>query len=384
MKMRIDVLKGRGNRERREWHIQDARLTGIALEYPNTLISYDSNLVLPVHETTMSLGIGSHYELTDMKYTPNLPQIARRCSDPLFFFIYNTDNYFHFLYDTLPFLLDFLRLRASFPRMKLLMSPGRKYPFVYDCLALLGITQDDIVFADTQTLYTDLYVVNSYTHDGQPNDSPHPDIWKVYAHMKRPCSIETPKKIYISRRSWIHGDTSNIGTNYTLRRRMECEDELVETLAHKGYVEVFCETMSMSEKIHLFSNATHVVGAIGGGMCNLVFARPECRVYSLNSPYFDSINQRFLHTMQHTNLTQYRDTWTVSKLYRRVRVGDRIGEITDENGDMLTIQIGTSAGWNATASYETYRVPEPSVTYLDNGLNSPWSFNVIDFITNIE
>ena len=224
-----------------------------------------------------------------------------------------------------------------------------------------------------------MVVTNSYTHDGQSNEPPHPDIWKVYSQMKEAAfktPIETPKKFYVSRRSWIHGDTSNIGTNYTTRRKMMVEDTLVERLQEKGYVEVFCENLSMTEKIQYFANATHIVGAIGGGMCNLVFANPDCKVVSINSPEFDRINQRFLYTMNHTNLTQFRETQPVNRKYIRVRVGTEIGEIIDEVDDMLQINLGNGVTWNDSDPQYLRWVEVKDVVFLDKGLNSPWSFDV--------
>jgi hypothetical protein len=196
--------------------------------------------------------------------------------------------------------------------------------------------------------------------------------------------IETPKKFYVSRRSWIHDDTSNMGTNYTTRRKMMVEDTLVERLQEKGYVEVFCEKLTMTEKVQYFANATHIVGAIGGGMCNLVFAQPECKVVSINSPEFDRINQRFLYTMKHTNLTQFRDTHPVNRKYVRVRVGTQIGEIVDEVDDKLQINIGNGVTWNESDPQCLKWVEVKEVAFLDNGLNSPWSFDVVKCILSIQ
>lgn len=298
-----------------------------------------------------------------------------------FFFIYNTENYFHFLYDSLPIVLEFLKLRRE---AKLLMSPqSLKFPFVYDCLQLLGITIDDIEYASYGVQYESVAVVNSYTHDGQSNDPPHHDIWKLYNRMKSAAfqtPIETPKKFYVSRRSWIHGDTSNMGTNYTTRRKIMVENEFVEKLKSKGYEEVFCEKLSMAEKIQYFANATYIVGAIGGGMCNLVFSSPACKVVSINSPEFDSINARFLYTMTHTNLTQFKDTQVASPLYRRVRTGDNIGEVIAVKEENLQIALGNGITWKDGITW----VDESNVVYLDNGLNSPWHFDVKKCIENIQ
>jgi hypothetical protein len=139
----------------------------------------------------------------------------------------------------------------------------------------------------------------------------------------------------------------------------------------------------MTEKIAYFANATHVVGAIGGGMCNLVFAKPSCIVTSINSPEFAEINKRFLYSMNHTRLTQYTNTRVVSSLYRRVRANGKIGEVTAVDGEKLTIAVSDGVGWTLGEAYETMTVNEKDVNFLDNGLNSPWTFDITDFMKQV-
>lgn len=369
------------------WFFKEVGLTGTNHKYPNVLLQTDNALVSPYNEMTMSTGVTTVY--TSGEYEPQATEEKVPYNGSVFFFIYNTDNYFHFIYDTLPYLLEYFRLRDSneFRGMKLLMSEPPKYKFVQDCLELLGIQSEDIVYATSNYQYENVVLVNSFTHDGQSSDPPHPDIWELYERMvhtafKNP--IETPKKFYVSRRSWIHGDMSNIGTNYTTRRKMMVEDELVQELAKKGYQEVFCETLSMTEKIQYFANATHIVGSIGGGMCNLVFATPDCKVVSINSPEFDTINKRFLYTMDRTDLTQFRETHTDSNLYRRVKCGTTIGEIISETESTVTVDVGNGVSWSMDSAHTLQTFQKSDVTYLDMGLNSPWRFSVEDCMKLIQ
>lgn len=383
--MRVSVCKGPPNRGRARWCFENVTLTGKNFKYPNVLLQTDGYLIQPVHEMTMSTNVSTAVE----NYTPQQTNFISAKRGKYFFFVYNTDNYFHFLYDSLPILLDYLRLREDpeFRGIQLLMTPTQKYPFVYDCIQLLGITPEDIEYASSEIQYECVVVVNSYTHDGQSNDPPHPDINDIYAKLKNVAfktPVETPKKFYVSRRSWIHGDLSNMGTNYTTRRKMMVEDELVEKLREKGYEEVFCEKLSMAEKIQYFANATHVVGAIGGGMCNLVFASPSCKVVSINSPEFDTINARFLYTMNHTDLFQFKDTQTLNSLYRRVRYGNDLGEIVNIDGNKLQLNIGNGTTWNFNDEPQLMWVDESNVEYLDNGINSPWYFEVNKCIETIQ
>jgi capsular polysaccharide biosynthesis protein len=354
----------------------------IGTYYPSVYLRTGAEVIQPILETTQSTGV-STTDVTEIE-VEDVPVLSR-VVEPVFFFLYNTDNYFHFLYDALPTLSQYLRLPE--PRPKLLMNPRHWYPYILDSLRLLGITYKDISHADSTTEYMKVIVASSPTHEGCSNEPPQDSIWAVYNQMRKSAGIPTrtwPKKVYISRRSWIHGDTSNMGTNYTTRRRLMCEDEFVEALKVNGYVEVFCEKLTMTEKIHLFAEATHVVGAIGGGMCNLVFSRPNCIVTCIASPDFERINHRFLYTMFHTNLTVFRDTVSTSMLYRRAKVGPNIGEIIAEDDETFTLALGNGTTWNQTDTSNELCVSKKECELLDQGLNSPWYFHVSDCMKLIQ
>ena len=328
----------------------------------------DSAVYQPVLEQTMSTGV-STTDRTELDVSGLAPP-TKQHETPVFYFLYNTTNYFHYLYDSLPYLV-------GRPEGVPLLMERPRYPFVLDCLTALGIR--DIVYVDPDTVYSTVLVSSSLTHEGLSNEPPHPDIWSLYRRMT-PADIPTPPKFYISRRSWIHGDKSNLGSDYTERRKMLCEDALVEGLVKRGYVEVFCEQLTMAEKIAYFSKATHVVGAIGGGMCNLVFASPSCKVTCIASPEFERINRRFLFTMAHTQLTMRRDTESVSLLYRRVRLPTgEIGELVADD----RVCLGDGVTW-AAGQGQTVSVDPSTLTFLDAGLNSPWSFDVESVLQSIE
>lgn len=377
LKMKITHRPSAGRQlESLTWY-HDVQLTGPDLFYPNVLLQTGGYLIQPLLETVQSTGVST----TDTVEFEVPPCVVSTSYGKVFFFIYNTDNYFHFLYDAIPTLAQFLRLRETteHTEVKLLMNPRTMYPFVRESLELLGITPNDIVIADAHARYGTVIVASSPTHEGLSNEPPHSSVWDVYARLRTlagPPTGPLPKKIYVSRRSWVHGDTSNLGTNYTTRRRMLCEDDLVHALEAEGYTEIFCESLSMAEKIRLFSQTTHVVGAIGGGMCNLVFSPPETKVLCIGSPEFERINHRFLYTMNHTQLTMFRNTWSTSMLYRRAKVGDLIGEVWGEDGDELTLALSNGVAWTEGQSTKMLVTSKDRVTFLDEGLNSPWNFDV--------
>jgi hypothetical protein len=382
--------KDSNGREINLYEIRNSMITGESLYYPNTILYQvdDGLLYNPINETTMSL---KDIEVNgEFNFIPKT-QIKTE-ENSVFFFIYNTDNYFHFIYDTLPYLISFNKIKETNPETKLLMNyPAGKdqfYKFVLEFLEILGIREDDIIIADENTVYKKIYVSTSYTHDFDSNLPPRNEIYDFYQEIINKVEDETidlPKKIYVSRRSWLHGDMSNIGTNYTTRRKLVNEDELVSYLISKGYKEIFTETFTTKQKIAIFKNAESVVGAIGGGVCNVLFSKPKCKLTTLVSPYFLGVNERFKYSLNKVDLTLFDDVknteTTFFKKFMRVKCGDIIGEIITIENDDITITYSDTrlAGWNSENEYKTITKKAHECVRLDEGLNSAWEINLDRF-----
>jgi capsular polysaccharide biosynthesis protein len=348
----------------------------------------------------MSLKSGTIYEKHGMKFEYKTISYGSTCYTPLFFFIYNTDNYFHFLYDSLPYLISYLRVKVDIPGLKLLMQyPNEQkrafYPFITEFLEILNIHADDIVLLDENTVYSDIYVSTSYTHDIDSNLPPRNEIYEFYQNIvsivknKYDANVVAPQKIYVSRRTWLHNDFSNIGTNYTTRRRLVNEDRLVEKLQGDGYEEVFTEKLSTIEKILYFANATHVVGAIGGGISNVLFSPKTTKLEAIVSPTFLNVNNRFRYSLDCVDVNYNFNTEHVEKTefktYMRVKtkndpifdnnsIGHIVGEIEKiyDNKLLVSYTDGSNTGWNAQNEYKQIELSKNDVEKLDDGLNSPW------------
>jgi hypothetical protein len=365
---------------------RDILLTGRNLHYPNMLLS-GKGLISPYDERVMSLQRDSFYD--NNEYEGVLPSAEESTlhSTPVFFFCYNVDNYFHFLYDSLPYLYYFLKLRETVPNLELLIQtshPSKKElpQFVRESLELLGIRA--YIFAGEHVVYSEMYVGLSMTHGGQSNDPPHPlasEIWSMMSNaaLSHADKMTSSPNIYISRRSWLSKNQSNIGTNYTTRRKCINEDELVATLTQKGFQEVFCEDMTMSEKIVLFANAKNIVGVIGGGMCNCLFTTKDTIVHCLLTPHFITINARFAFSMNHTRVS-YDNICSLAPhggkypLYSRAKLNGVIGEINDFKDGMYELKIpdASVAGFSQDFPMKSVWATEDELVSLDAGLNSPY------------
>ena len=85
--------KDSNGREINIYELRDSMITGESLYYPNTLL-YNGCLYNPINETTMSL---KNVEVDDgFNFVPKKP--IKTEENSVFFFIYNMDNYFHFVY----------------------------------------------------------------------------------------------------------------------------------------------------------------------------------------------------------------------------------------------------------------------------------------------
>ena len=362
------------------YRLNDCQFSNHSLFYPNP-IAYshkEKQAYYPINEKIMSLEKAKGNNLGI-----NLDKINKTISENLFFFVYNTDNYFHFVYDSLPYLITFLELKKNMD-IKLLMSmPNQQkndfYPFVKEFLDLLQISSEDIVLINKSTLYKNIFFSTSYTHDFNSNAPPRKEIYSFFKSLSKFSEKSTfPKKIYISRRSWIHNDTSIIGTNYTLRRKLINENEIVSHLLSLGYTEIFTEKLSTKEKLGMFSNASNVVAPMGGGIANMLFAPEDCFFTGICSPGIMDVNARFIYSLagKSFNLLERTRHYENSDFLTSMRVqyNDIIGEIVSINKDSLTISFINEniAGWNNEMNYKQIQVPKEKCQKLDNGLNSPW------------
>lgn len=368
-------------------------LTGRTIHYPNCLLysTTTNTLINPYDEQVMSLKKDSFYDTNEWDYKSEFPPLLIEES-PVFFFIYNVDNYYHFIYDTLPYLFYYKLLKLKYPDLKLVCAtshPTKKElpPFVTEFLQELGI--QDIAMANNTCWYSKMFVGTSLTH-GQKSNEPCSIVAYTIWNTIRVEQQTTPKRFYISRRSWIHGKTHNMGTNYTTRRKCLNEDEVVALLATYGIEEIFTELLTTKEKIAYFKHAELVVGVVGGGMCNLLFSPSSTKSFCINTPYFLDINTRFLHSMNHTTLVVSNSTYhseidTKFRIYSRVKIINsasphfgKIGEIEDCSNSNYLVSLSSNdiAGFSQDFSLEKASFNEDELEAIDNGLNSPYSCDI--------
>ena len=158
------------------------------------------------------------------------------------------------------------------------------------------------------------------------------------------------------------------------------EDELVNLLEKMGYVEIFTENLNTIEKLNLFFNAESVIGAIGGGLCNVLFSKEDTKLITIVSPTFLDVNHRFKYSLDGVsnnyfyNTTHTEDSEFKSNMRVECEELSIVGEVSKIDGDMLSIIYSDNlvSGWNNQINFKKTTVNSKSCKKLDEGLNSPF------------
>ena len=86
--------------------------------------------------------------------------------------------------------------------------------------------------------------------------------------FSREVTVNMPSKVYISRSK---GNS----------RRIINEATFVEKISSLGYKTYYCEDHSVATTAAVIRNATHIIAPHGAGLANIVFAKPNTKVFEL-------------------------------------------------------------------------------------------------------
>lgn len=127
------------------------------------------------------------------------------------------------------------------------------------------LPQDKLVFIDNgELLQIENAVLPSYLYF-------HPMVPHFLRrhYLKNITSINTSKKIYISRRK------------SPIRKLIE-EDQLVQLLVQEfNYVEVFLEDLNLEQQALLLNECSHVIAPHGAGLPNIIYCNPGTKVLEI-------------------------------------------------------------------------------------------------------
>jgi capsular polysaccharide biosynthesis protein len=177
-------------------------------------------------------------------------------------------NYFHFLIDSFPRILDFRLIMKTYPDLKLLLN--HKTSFAESYLELLGIPKNRIEWLNSNSWVEKLFFSN-YKH---VPSNPKMDWTRfVYDKMallnlssilirksqKMAGKSQFPRRIFISRRK--------AGT-----RTVVNEKDVIEFLSKFNFKPVCLEELEAWQQVHMIANADFIVAPHGAGLANLIYA----------------------------------------------------------------------------------------------------------------
>ena len=207
----------------------------------------------------------SHITLPDPKRTSRVNSAAHALCGYV-----GNRNYAHWWIDIVPVLAQYCFEKRSIP--DLIALPGIRAAYQTQTLDLFaGIASKYHFMGECDALDCDSldFVPLITAGDYMPDRS----YMRMIEEMKRmvgPAATQGTSRIFISRK-----DT---GT-----RTLENEDELSRIAERFGYQTVTTSGLSIKEQIRMFGRASHLIGAHGAGLANMLFCPPHARLLELHS-----------------------------------------------------------------------------------------------------
>ena len=387
------------NRDIKIFRLEDCASRGTFDNYPNVVFKKQNNTYYPIQDKNIRSTFKNCYEENNMMLNfKEKTQIRKKVNESVFYFVYNTQNLFCFLYDAIPYLISFFSLKRKFTTLKLLMQycdEEKKtfQPFVWPILNLLGIEQKDVKMLDGETKYRKIYISSSYTHDEGYHDIPRKEIYDLYKKISDAAAEKIksdipalPKKIYASTHKNMQGKFETMSKqpeNYS-RRYFTNEKEFIEEYTVKNkFKEVFQDSSEYSilQKIVMFSRADSVIGQLGEDIAMVLFSPKTTKLIIIVTPVYLISFPRFRYCYNHVNHKYFTKTEqteeTNFKLYMKVQSKTEIDNIiatvtsTNNTTDRISIEYTNKAG-----EYKTENVDSDNYIKKDEGVDSPWKINL--------
>jgi hypothetical protein len=187
---------------------------------------------------------------------------------------WNARTYGHFLLEVLPKIVVFQKIRAVYPKARLLVSD-------YLGPALTGILEQLIApeamlrfdFRHQHLLAKSVILIDCLADESVIHPLMHEFVDLVLERL--PQQTRT-RRIFLSRANWR---AAHIGYDY---RILDNEAEIAGRLAEFGFDVIEPETLPWLEQIALCAHAEMIVGEYSSALHNSLFAPPGTRVIGLN------------------------------------------------------------------------------------------------------
>ena len=203
---------------------------------------------------------------------PNVPQARKRSSTnlgtrlltsrPKFFLAAGFDNYYHFLIESLPKLIEVLK---RYPQTQVLL-PRRHPEFVSRFVEKLGL--DYFLVDEGSWQVSGLFVVERDPYSPLVRKEIDFLLEKILKVGSETEQGDEKLKLYISR----------VGSS----RSLDFEEKLEKFLEARGFVVLRAEHLKdIYQNAEVFSNAKIVIGPHGAGLANIVFCSKATKVIEI-------------------------------------------------------------------------------------------------------
>lgn len=187
-------------------------------------------------------------------------------------------NYYHFLLDEIPRLLNSIEATPSVERQAIHIIDSGNSKFKAQWFDLLKIDQNKILYIkEKELIAVEQLIVSRFRPESKRGlQDAITLLRKEVKPFIKAANWDSPKKIYISR-------------NQSATRRLINEEILLNNLTRQGFVRVCLEELNVRKQIELFSRAEIVVSPHGAGLANMVFLPPSARVIEIISAHCDKV-----------------------------------------------------------------------------------------------
>ncbi|VVB74512.1 Uncharacterised protein [uncultured archaeon] len=185
--------------------------------------------------------------------------------------ISNTNNYFHWMFETIPRILLLKKLKIN-PDYFVV---GANNSFKKESLRKMGLKESKIISAsDEMHLFADELIVPSFPiNSGNPTPMVCEFLRKTFLKPSVKSLSKKYERVYISR-----GEAKE--------RKVVNEKEVIDYLSKRGFVSISMDGKSIEEQAKIFSSAKVIVAAHGAALSNLVFCNKGAKVIEVFHPAY--------------------------------------------------------------------------------------------------
>lgn len=198
---------------------------------------------------------------------------------PVFFCDYQHSNFFgHFMLDSLTRLWGLFYLKNFYKLTNIHIFQTFNNKYIKEYLNLYDFHDQEIHTLTEPLLVEDLFLASKSMQIQEYCSPALPLCWN---QLKQPTTTNHRARLYISRRTQE-------------KRPLQDEDKVEQFFAAHNYTIIYPETLSVSQQIILFSNASHIVGTSGTNMFGIAFSPSDCKIMILASEVFVHYSEFFL------------------------------------------------------------------------------------------